>query len=93
MAKAYKCDICGRFFEEKPTTISVISGGGVVSRTRADRKNILVFDNACDFLGEICPDCDKSLQLWMESRNPNNKSAFEDKEDVVMSKSGRVFIE
>jgi hypothetical protein len=80
MAKAYKCDICGQFFEEKPTTIAVI-GGIVSSRTRADRKNILVSDNACDFLGEICQDCRVSFVFWKESRNPDHKSAFEDKED------------
>jgi hypothetical protein len=86
MALAYKCDICGRFFEEKPTTIAVI-GGRVVSRTRSDRKNILVSDNACDFLVEICQDCRASFVFWKDSRNPSRITVFEDKEDGVVSKS------
>lgn len=86
MSLCHKCDICGQFFEEKPTTIAVISGGGVVSRRRADRKNILVFDNACDFLGEVCQDCMDSFMFWKDSRNPSRITVFEDKEDAVMAK-------
>lgn len=75
MAKAYKCDICGKFYENKET--QVIRAGS--------NDSYVVYD--------ACPDCMDSFRFWMGTRRHDYKSAFEDKEDGVMSKSGRVFIE
>lgn len=69
MAKAYKCDCCGRFYEGELTNQIAIS---IVP-------NHLV-DNVCRY--DICSDCLSSFYIWKESRNPDHKSAFEDKEDV-----------
>lgn len=70
MAEAYKCDLCGKFYT------------GKAGRTRQ-----VVLDFAPSYLNDrvtkydICSDCESSFNLWKESRNPNHKSAFEDKED------------
>lgn len=68
MAKAYKCDCCGQFYlGERTRQIALgMSDPGINTR-------ILRYD--------ICSDCEKSFHLWKESRNPDHKSAFEDKED------------
>lgn len=77
MSVLYTCDICGAPIGKTAPNKLAITNAQLIIVQKMD----------------ICPDCDKSFYLWKESRNPNNKSAFEDKEDGVMSKSGRVFIE
>lgn len=69
MAKAYKCDFCGTFYE-----MDIVRILGLYS------PNSDLFDsNSSKY--DICPECEESFYLWKESRNPNHKSAFEDKED------------
>lgn len=77
MSVFYTCDICGAPIGNHAPNKLAITNAQLIILQKAD----------------ICPDCDKSLQLWKESRKQSHKSAFEDKEDGVMSKSGRVFIE
>lgn len=69
MAKAYKCDICGRFYVGERTRQIVL---GMTDP----------YVNEKSFRYHICSDCEQSFHLWKESRNANHKSAFEDKEDV-----------
>lgn len=68
MAIAHVCDCCGAFYSGERTTQIVVG-----------------MSPAClsDTVGryDICPDCESSFLLWLESRNPDHKSAFEDKED------------
>lgn len=69
MAQAYKCDLCGKFYEGRRTKqiiIGITPAGLIDNPDRYD----------------ICLDCVNSFNLWKESRNPDHKSAFEDKEDV-----------
>ena len=68
MAKAYKCDLCGKFYEGQRTKQIVL---GITPSGLNDHVDKY----------DICLDCADSFNLWMESRNPINKSAFEDKED------------
>ena len=68
MAAAYKCDLCGQFYEGERTTQIAI---GKTPTYLSDP--IVRYD--------ICSDCEQSFHLWKESRNPDHKSAFEDKED------------
>lgn len=68
MAKAYKCDCCGKFYLGERTRQIAL---GMDNPYLNDR--VLRYD--------ICSDCEKSFHLWKESRNPDHKSAFEDKED------------
>jgi len=69
MAQAYKCDLCGKFYDEY--------------RTRQ-----ICFGYTPSYLNDkvvrydVCSDCESSFLLWLESRNPDHKSAFEDKQDV-----------
>lgn len=69
MAKAHKCDCCGVFYTGERTNQIVIG----IMPTYAT-------DNVCRY--DICPDCLSSFYFWKESRNPDHKSAFEDKDDV-----------
>lgn len=69
MAKAYKCDCCGKFYEGDRTQQIVF---GITPSCLTD--NVNKYD--------ICSDCAESFYLWKESRNPDHKSVFEDKEDV-----------
>ncbi len=68
MAQAYKCDLCGKFYEGRRTKQIVI---GITPAGLTDNPDRY----------DICSDCADSFKLWKESRNPNRKSAFEDKED------------
>lgn len=68
MAQAYKCDLCGKFYEGKRTKQIAIGMTPSGLNEHVD-------------LYDICSDCADSFNLWKESRNPNRKSAFEDKED------------
>lgn len=68
MAQAHKCDFCGAFYLGERTNQIVV---GVVPSC--------LTDNVCRY--DVCPDCLSSFYLWKESRNPDRKSAFEDKED------------
>lgn len=68
MAKAYKCDLCNEFYAVN-RTVQIVLG----------TDNQYVNEKALRY--DVCPDCEKSFHLWKESRNPNHKSAFEDKED------------
>lgn len=68
MATAYKCDLCGKFYEGRRTK-QIVFGITPASLT----------DNSDRY--DICSDCEQSFVLWLESRNPDHKSAFEDKED------------
>lgn len=68
MAQAYKCDLCGKFYAGK-RTVQIVIG---ISPTGLNDKTLRY---------DICSDCEKSFHLWKESRNPDHKSAFEDKED------------
>lgn len=68
MAKAYKCDFCGMFYDVN-RTVQIALG----------TDNPYVHEKI--FRYDVCPDCEKSFHLWKETRNPNHKSAFEDKED------------
>ena len=68
MADAYKCDLCGTFYEGS-RTVQIVIG---LSPTGFNDKTLRY---------DICSDCHQSFNLWKESRNPNHKSAFEDKED------------
>lgn len=68
MALAYKCDLCGKFYAK-------------------DRTRQICFGYKPSYLNDkvvkydVCSDCVESFYLWKESRNPDHKSAFEDKED------------
>lgn len=66
MAEAYKCDCCGNFYESRVTRKIIVRIGGPM------------YDNVYD----LCKECEDSFFIWKELRNPNNKTAFEDKEDV-----------
>lgn len=68
MAAAHKCDFCGQFYEGERTTQIVVGMDNPYLNERV-------------FRYDVCSDCVQSFHLWMESRNPNHKSAFEDKED------------
>lgn len=69
MAQAYKCDLCGKFYE-----------GHRTRRITLGMDNPYVNEKTLRY--DICPDCEQSFYLWKESRNPDHKSAFEDKEDA-----------
>lgn len=69
MAKAYKCDLCGKFYTGLRTKQIVI--GNIP-------EGLMDYPDRYD----ICPDCKESFEWWKASRNPDSKSAFEDKEDV-----------
>lgn len=68
MAKAYKCDLCGKFYEGQRTKQIVCAITPCGPSDHVDRY-------------DICSDCEQSFHLWKESKNPDHKSAFEDKED------------
>lgn len=68
MAEAYKCDCCGKFYAGHRTKQIVF---GITPAALTD-----IVDRY-----DICSDCEQSFLLWKESRNPDHKSAFEDKED------------
>ncbi len=68
MAQAYKCDLCGKFYEGQHTRQIAVG-----MRPSCLTDNVTRYD--------ICSDCIESFYLWKESRNPDRKSAFEDKED------------
>lgn len=71
MAAAHKCDICGVLYEGYDT----------------DRIAIGRYPGAFDSLRidlDICPDCKESFEWWKASRNPDHKTAFEDKEDPIV---------
>lgn len=67
MAKAYKCDFCGKFYTGR--TMQIVLG----------LSDPYLYEKSSKY--DICSDCEKSFHLWKESRNPDHKSAFEDKED------------
>ena len=69
MAKAYKCDCCGKFYLGERTKQIVVG-----------MENPCINDKV--FRYDVCSDCLHSFHLWKESRNPDHKSLFEDKEDV-----------
>lgn len=69
MALAYECDFCGEFYEGKDK-----SSLGLNFTPSVGSNSIIWRD--------ICPSCRESFKLWKESRNPNHKTAFEDKEDA-----------
>ena len=68
MAQAYKCDICGKFYEGRRTRQIAVGMSPSGCTDHVDRY-------------DICSDCAESFHLWTKSRNPDHKSAFEDKED------------
>ena len=68
MAEAHKCDLCGQFYEGERTTQIAIG-----------KTPTCLIDPIVRY--DICSDCAESFHLWKESRNPDHKSAFEDKED------------
>lgn len=72
MAKAYKCDCCGTFYE---TDMPRILGLYPANSDLLDRYSLKY---------DVCPECEESFFIWKESRNPDHKSVFEDKEDVNM---------
>ena len=67
MANAYKCDCCGKFYT-----------GGTM-QIALGKSDPYLYEKSTKY--DICPECEKSFHLWKESRNPDHKSAFEDKED------------
>lgn len=69
MAQAYKCDLCGKFYEGLRTRQIVF---GITPSCLNDVVGKY----------DICSDCEESFYVWKDSRNPVHKSAFEDKEDV-----------
>lgn len=69
MAQAYKCDLCGKFYEGRRTKQIVFGMTPSDLNEHVDRY-------------DICLDCADSFNLWKESRNPDHKTAFEDKEDA-----------
>lgn len=69
MAQAYKCDLCGRFYTGRRTMGIVVGLTPAGLNDHVDRY-------------EVCSDCVESFYLWKESRNPDHKTAFEDKEDA-----------
>lgn len=71
MAQAYKCDLCGKFYEGRRTKQIVFGMTPSDLNEHIDRY-------------DICLDCADSFNLWKESRNPDHKTAFEDKEDPTM---------
>lgn len=85
MAKAYKCDCCGQFYVGSPVN-RLVMGEYCTDNGGYFKKG--AFLNA-----DICPSCVESIKHFIKSKDSDHKSVFEDKEDVVMSKSGRVFIE
>lgn len=68
MAAAFKCDLCGKFYTG-PRTRQIVLG----------MTDPYLHEKV--FRYDVCPECEQSFHLWKESRNPNHKSAFEDKED------------
>lgn len=70
MAQAYKCDLCGKFYVGE-RTVQIVLG----------MKNPYINERPLHLQYDICSDCTENFYLWSESRNPNHKSAFEDKED------------
>lgn len=68
MAKAYKCDCCGKFYLGERTKQIVVGMDNPYLNERV-------------FRYDVCSDCEQSFHLWKASRNPDHKSAFEDKED------------
>lgn len=69
MAQAYKCDCCGKFYLGERTRQIAIGTNNPYLNERTIRY-------------DICSDCEQSFHLWKASRNPDRKSAFEDKQDV-----------
>lgn len=69
MAQAYKCDLCGKFYEGNRTKQIVFGITPSALNEHVDRY-------------DICLDCAESFNLWKGCRSPVHKSAFEDKEDV-----------
>lgn len=67
MAQAYKCDLCGKFYTGRTMQIAL------------GLSDPYLYEKSCKY--DICSDCIESFKLWKASRNPNHKSAFEDKED------------
>ncbi len=68
MSVFYTCDICGTPISNHAPNKLAIINAQCVILQKAD----------------ICPDCDKSLQLWKETRKQSHKSVFEDKEDPTV---------
>lgn len=69
MAQAYKCDLCGKFYAGLRTKQIVFGTTPAGLTDYVDRY-------------DICSDCADSFNLWKASRNPDHKTAFEDKEDA-----------
>lgn len=67
MAKMYQCDVCK----------NVYPGSGHF-RLMMGNYNFVhhEFVNGCMDL-DVCPDCAKSIDLFIESKDPNHKSPFE----------------
>lgn len=66
MAKAYKCDCCGEFYESSDIRKIIFRVGDPHHDTEYD----------------LCKECEDSFFVWKRLRNRNNRTAFEDKEDV-----------
>jgi len=84
VARAYQCDVCKTVYIGLPVTRLMM---GEYDTRDGGHFKIGTLD------ADICPSCVESIKHFIKSKDPNHKSAFEDKEDGVMSKSGRVFIE
>lgn len=69
MANAFKCDLCGKFYEGRRTRQIAVGIAPPSLNEHVDRY-------------DICSDCKESFEWWKASRNPDSKSAFEDKEDA-----------
>lgn len=69
MANAFKCDLCGKFYEGRRTRQIAVGMSPPGLNEYVDRY-------------DICPDCKESFEWWKVSRNPDHKTDFEDKEDA-----------
>lgn len=71
MAAAFKCDLCGKFYEGRRTKQIVFGITPAGLTDHVDRY-------------DICHSCEESFHKWVVSRKPNEITAFEDKEDPTV---------
>lgn len=53
--KAYKCDRCGKLFEEDDNTMWI----------ECENRGLLRIENSSGWL-DLCPDCKESFKKWFE---------------------------
>lgn len=72
MGQAYKCDRCGKFYENNTMKYrnSVVTGVGLLNKNRG------MINDTCVYL---CNDCIKSYNAWLNQYKQNKKNKEEDK--------------